>query len=335
MIRPASFVFYLVFLAGLAFACYRLPYPNFDRYIYEAIVRGKSQSIEDVYSAVKHSDPSAEASSLLDSPQHLRELEPLYSIRPIYIAGISLLARSMPILSAISLISAISVFAIGVVILLWTNRPLLSGFLIAAAPIAYVGRFGTPDAFATAFVVAALWLLDRRQSLALALLFLSLGIRTDNIVLLLAVLAFLAWERKLPALAAAACAAVAALIVAGINHVAGNYGWLVLFHFSFVGGRSPAEVPHTLTMGQYLRGVASGAFILNRAAVWLLVGCVAWRFRPNPLLLIVASAALVHFFLFPSGEDRYFVWAYVMAGVALIRCLDIAVGATGLKTAPA
>jgi hypothetical protein len=36
---------------------------------------------------------------------------------------------------------------------------------------------------------------------------------------------------------------------------------------------------------------------------------------------------LAHFLLYPSGEDRYLIWAYVVAGVSLITCIGWGSGA--------
>ena len=58
---------------------------DFDRYIYEALVRGRYQDVQKIYPNVKHENPRAEASSVLDSPEHLGQLEPLYAIRPLYL----------------------------------------------------------------------------------------------------------------------------------------------------------------------------------------------------------------------------------------------------------
>jgi len=49
---------------------------------------------------------------------------------------------------------------------------------------------------------------------------------------------------------------------------------------------------------------------------------LAWRRHRDPLLIVAGCAAAVHFLLYPSGEDRYLIWAYVVAGVSLIRSLD-------------
>jgi hypothetical protein len=307
----------------LGFACYRSPVDNLDRYIYEAIVRGKSQSIDAVYALVKHGSPRAEQSTVLDSPQHLQELEPMYAIRPVYLAAISGLSRAVPIQNAISLISAVSLFGIGLVVLFWTKRPLLAGLLMAAIPIPVLGRVGGPDALAAALVISALWLLHWNIILALGLLFVSLGVRTDDILILFAVLAWLAWEKKMSRLVAGALAVAAVAIVLGINHWAGNYGWVALFRFSFISGRYPAQIPHVLTAGEYVRGLWRGAFaIADQVAVWIILGILAWRRRRDPLLIVAGCAAAAHFLLYPSGEDRYLIWAYVVAGVSLIRSFD-------------
>jgi hypothetical protein len=308
----------------MAFACYRSPLDNLDRYIYEAVVR-KSQPIDAVYAVVKHESPRAEQSSILDSPQHLQELEPMYAIRPIYVAAISVVSAALPIQKAISFVSAVSLFGIGLTVLCWTKRPLLAGLLMAAIPIPVLGRAGGPDALAAALVISALWVLERSRSrgIALTLLFVSLGVRTDNLLILLAVLAWLAWEKKLPRAMAVALAAAAVGIVLGINHWAGNYGWIVLFRFSFISGRYPAQIPHVLTLREYIRGLWNGAYAMaDQLAIWVLLGILAWRRRPEPLLVVAGCAAAAHFLLYPSGEDRYLIWAYIVAGVSLIRSYD-------------
>jgi hypothetical protein len=177
LLRFLQFTLYILFLSGAAFACYRRPVPDdFDRYIYEAIVRGRSQPIEVVYNLVKHENPRAEASTVLDSPQHLRELEPFYAIRPLYLEAISHVSAFLSFQSAINLISAASLFGIGVVVLGWTKKPLASALLMATYPVLLLGRMGTPDALASLLAISGLWLIDRENQsvLGLSLLLVSL-----------------------------------------------------------------------------------------------------------------------------------------------------------------
>jgi hypothetical protein len=304
VLRASQFALCILFLAALASACYRHPVSDdFDRYVYEAIVRGRSQPIEAVYSIVKHENPRAE-----------------------------------------NFISSASLFGIGLIVLFWTKRPLLTCLLLAASPIVLLGRFGTPDALSALLVIAALYLLDRRllddrlldhrllghrlidqrrDLFALALLFVSLGVRTDNVLLLFAVLAWLVWERRLSYPVVALTAALALGIVLAIDHWAGAYGWVVLFRFSFIGGRYPAQIPHSLAVREYLSAFARGALaVADRVAIWLLLAIVAWKRSPNFLLILVGAAAAAHFLLFPSPEDRYLIWAYIVTGVLFIRSFE-------------
>jgi hypothetical protein len=323
LLSISKFVLCVLFLAALAFACYRSQIDNLDRYIYEGIVLGKTHSVEVAYSIVKHESPAAERSSVMDSPQHLREGEPMYTIRPLYLETISVLSKVLPIQKAISLISASALFGTGIIVLCWTERPLLTALLMAAYPIPYLGRLGGPDAMAALLVIASLWLLSERKNLALILLFVSLGVRTDDILILLAVLAWLIWEKKIPQVVAALIAIIGIGTVLAINHWAGNYGWIVLFRFSFIGGLYPAQIPHVLTIREYLHAFARGVYAdLDRVAVWLLLGILAWRRGQDTLLIVAGSAVAVHFLLFPSPEDRYLIWAYIVAGVSLIRSFD-------------
>jgi len=323
--RLLQFSISVLFLLGLAIAVYKRPIPDdFDRYVYEAIVLGKSEPVESIYARVKHESPRAEGSSVLDSPQHLSELEPLYKIRPLYIDLISLLGRLIPIQRAINLLSALSLFGIGIVVLLWTQKPLQTALLMTFYPVLNLGRSGTPDALAALLAISALCLIDTRGAkyLALGVLFLSLGVRTDNILVLLAVLAWMLWDEKVSIYVAAICALLAIAIVLGINHWAGNYGWIVLFRYSFIGGKYPAELPHSLSIREYLSGFFLGLTGLPQLAIWILIGIWAWIRKPDALLLVTCLALVAHFVLFPSPEARYLVWGGIVAAAMLIRSFN-------------
>ena len=314
-------------LLGVCVACYRHPVLDyFDRLIYEAIVLGKSKPIDVAYDIVKHENQRSEASSILSSPQHLRELEPLYAIRPLYLETLRGLSFLMPLRRAIDLVSAASYFGIGIITMLWTRRPCLAVLLMAAYPLLVVARIGGPDALAALLAIAGLWLIAQttRQSPGLVWLFVSLGVRTDNVLLLLAVLGWLLWKKQLSRVAAAVLALVAIATVLGIDQWAGNYGWIVLFQFSFVAKAiSPLQVPHTLTLAEYFWALLGGTgAIAVHVALWILLGILAWVRGRDGVLVVIGLAAIMHFLLFPSPEDRYFVWAYIVVGITLIRSFD-------------
>lgn len=327
LFRRAQFAACILFLLGISFVCYSHPVPDdFDRYIYEAIVRGKSQPVSEVYAIVKHENRRAEESSVLDSPEHLQELEPLYKIRPLYLGLISLVSWKFPIQQSITLISAACYFGIGLVVLFWTKRPLESGLLMAAYPLLVLGRIGTPDALAGLLAIGGLWMIAEEIALVagLFLLFLSVSARTDNLLILLAVLAWLAWEKRVKLWIAGPIALLALAFTAGINFAAGNYGWIVLFRLSFLGGGSPAQISHSLSTHEYLSVFARNfTVIFSHVAIWILLGILAWRKSRNPLLIVVALTTVAHFILFPSPEDRYLIWAYIVVGVGVIQAFSL------------
>src|SRR5207302_2416196 len=148
-----------------------------------------------VYETVKDESPRAEASTILDSPDHLAKLEPLYKIRPLYIFLIAAIAATgISIQHTINLISAASLFGIGIALGVWTRRLLLSALIAMSALIAVLGRMGTPDALSAAAVIFALLAITREGiDLGCMLLLVSVWIRTDNVIVLGLALPILCW----------------------------------------------------------------------------------------------------------------------------------------------
>jgi hypothetical protein len=318
----------VVALLGVCAASYRHPVADdFDRFIYEAIVLEKSKPIEAVYAIVKHENQRSEASSILDSPQHLHDLEPLYAIRPLYVEALRALSFVMTLRKGIDFLSAASYFGIGIIAIIWTKRPVLAVLLMSAYPLLVLARIGAPDSLSALFVITGLWLIQQRriQSAGLLLLFVSIAVRTDNVLLLLATVAWCAWEKRIGYVAGAVLALLSVAFVFAINHWAGNYGWIALFHYSFLGhGRlSPADMPHTLTLQQYIGALLRGTLAITvHVTLWILLGILSWFRRPSSVLIIILLDVAVHFLMFPSPEDRYFIWAYIVTGITLIRTFD-------------
>ena len=318
---------YLAVVAGLAWMCFIRPAPDdFDRYIYDALVRGRQQPLEAVYAIVKHENPRAEASGVLDSPISLGHLEPLYAIRPMYIEAITLFhLAGIPIQKAITLISALSLFGIGVVLLIWTRRPLFALLFLATPEVVNPARIGTPDALGALVSVAGLLALVRNSLfLGIVLLLLSVWVRTDNVLLAVCALGWLMWERTLTPAQGMALILLAVASVWLINHYSGNYGWAVLFRYSFVGGRYPARIAGHVTLREYVAAVvANSPIAAPHLAIGVLLGAAAWCWQKQqrPLLLAAGAAAAAHFLLFPSPETRYLLPSYLVAGAVFIAGL--------------
>ena len=276
-----------------------------------------------MYPVIKHSNKRAEESSILDSPAHLGQLEPLYAIKPLYVKAIEATSFTrLPIQGRINLISALSLFGVGIVVLGWTGKPGYSALLLATSATVALGRMGTPDGLSALVVLSGLWAINRNKLvIGVLLLLVSTWIRTDNLLLVIAVIGYLMWQKRMTIVDAAAISALSVGSVAFINHFSGNYSWPVLFQFSFIGGRSPAEIDPRFSVAQYL-GVAarSAETIIPQVAIWALLGVVAWKWSSpyRGWLIPVWIAVVAHFVLYPSPESRYLVWAFVVTGVIFV-----------------
>ena len=324
--KPVVSFLYVAFCFALAAGCYMSAYDNLDRYLYESLIRTRKQSIEDVYRIVKHESVRAEESTILDSPEHLAQLEPMYAIRPMYVQTIALLNDfGMSPNKAISMVSAGAIFLIGVLMWRSTGSLLYSAIIMAMPATLTLGRFGTPDALSSLVVVAGcIAALRNKVFIAVLLLLTSVWIRTDNLLIAVAMLAWLAAEHKVGRLQAIVLGALALGSVVYINTLAGNYGWSVLMHFTFVGGKYPAEISTGISLSNYLHAFAANASsLISQMAVGILCAVAAWQLKSQErmFLLPVAVACGLHYALFPSGEARYLLWASLVASIIFIRAL--------------
>lgn len=318
---------YFLFTIGLASACYLRPIAgDFDRYIYESLVRARSQSLTEIYLIVKHESPRAEASSILDSPLHLGELLPLYAIRPLYIQTVSIINDAgMPIQPSISLVSAISLFVMAWLLALRTGNYLGSALMILTPGMVEIGRSGGPDALSSLFVIFGCFLvLSNKLLTGILLLLVSVWVRTDNVLVVIAMLAWLWHEGKLRLPYAVTLSVVASASVAWINFWSGNYGLKVLFYCSFISGRAPAEVVPRISAADYAHiFLSSVQSVAPQLALWVLLGLAAWQMgaRYRTVLLPILFACIIHFLLFPSPEARYFAWAFPICGALFIQAM--------------
>jgi hypothetical protein len=318
---------YLMFLVVMAYFCFKRPMVSFDKYIYEAIVLSREESLEQAHQFITKHYPDLSTSPRAGTTAGLAMMEPYYTIRPLYLLGVAAVHEVLGIENSLSFISALGVFGTGIVLLLWTRKPILSALMLGTPAFVVAGRLGGPDASAMFFLsAAALCLFHRRLLIGLALLLASVWVRTDSILFVLLVLAWLWWKEEITAPQFAVLTAVGTASVWTINYFAGNYGWRVLFMNSFVHFYLPEETPR-LTVPMYLRAVGQGLTFIpgELLPLWIVLGAAAWRsgnplFRP--LLLCAAGASVVRFALFPCPDDRYFVWAYVIVAAAFASCWD-------------
>jgi hypothetical protein len=323
-----KFVAYTFLMFLVAAVCYLRPSPDdFDRYVYEALIRSAKQPPEKIFEIVKHESPRVETSAAMDTPEHLAELEPLYAIRPIYLELATVpVEMGLAPQKSIDLVSAASLFLIAMLTYACTENYVYSAILVTGSAVVVLGRIGTPDALSSLVVVAGcMAVLHRRLFLGTLALMISVWIRTDNVLIALAVLAWLVWERKLKNVYACILALLAVASVQWINFLSGNYGWKILLHYSFVSGQSPAQITSGISLTQYAHVFFVNAeSLFPQIAPYLLLGVITWRIgsKEREFLIPVLAACMIHYFLFPSPEARYLTWACILIGVLFIRALS-------------
>jgi hypothetical protein len=251
----------------------------------------------------------------------------MYAVKPLYVRAIEATAfTGLPMQSRINLISALSLFGVGLVVLAWTGKPGYSALLLASSSITVIFRMGTPDGLSAFIVLAGLWAISQSRFLiGILLLVVSVWIRTDNVLLVMAILGYLLWGKNISAADASVLGMISVASVALINRLSGNYSWRVLFQFSFIGGRSPAEIDPRFGISEFVGVAARNAeTIVPQIAIWTFLSAIAWKVNPSRsrLLIPVWGTVAAHYVLYPSPESRYLVWAYLVTGIIFIVALQ-------------
>src|SRR6185312_1521281 len=102
-------------------------------------------------------------------------------------------------------------------------RPGHCALLMVTPAIVVLGRIGTPDALSSLLLLSSAWALVRQRIFpAVLLLLASIWTRTDNILFVVLVLAWLAATSKLSPSQSAIFGVVSAASVLVINHFSGN-----------------------------------------------------------------------------------------------------------------
>src|SRR5277367_2562840 len=333
---------YTGFCVALAIVTYLRPLPTFDRYLYAGAVASLRYSdpvtIHRIARAEFDTQPSPFPfesvavepyfADVRDNPYHFAQQLGLFRVKLGYVAAGYVLSRAgLPILSGLRLISACCLFFVGMVVLAWTRHALLAAMLLLTPPVLNLGRMVTADPFSTTMVFLALFALDKKRDLlATTLLIASIVVRSDNVVLVLILLGWMVWRRHLRLPVGALFGAVSVATSALVNQIAGLYSWRVLMQHSFVKPEiEPISHPVLISFAGYLHALAGlRAVPYTFMTVWILVAAAVWKRLPEgsifrDLLPVAGLYIVVRLLIFPNFDDRVFVWAYLLAGAALIQ----------------
>lgn len=322
----------LILLSGAIFA-FRRPFSwNWDALAYMDLAwLSEGKTAQQAHTAVYLQIKNTELSTLATSSKAGRKLAvslplfddrlPFYSIRPGYIFLIRLAnLAGFDMFDAPRVVSGIGYLGIGFLLYFWgmeyTNGILLflwASVVMVSGVMLHLARLVTPDAISTLLVLAGLYLAIEKDRLlpGLLLLFGALFIRTDDVLIILAVLAWLTLKHRLKFYQSTVLAALGCGVVEILNKLSGNYGWKVLFNVSFMKYSAyPSAETANVSALQYLRVASHNFHVLDQSylPLVLLMGVIAWLVKPGykicTVLGVVGIAMAMHFVLYPTHEVR-------------------------------
>ncbi len=271
-----------------------------------------------------------------ENPADFESQLSMYRVKIGYIEALRVLEPVTGIVKAAVLLSILPLFGFGLICLLWLRREnALQGAILLAPALVVADLFHmttavTPDMLLAVVSMGVLYLLAKKQDVAACLLlFLSVFVRPDNIILVFALLlTAIAFGWRILPIALTFVASFAACLL--ISKFGGHPGWWAHFYFSCV------EIQNSMTNFHpdfslvafakgYMRGVTVALLDNDWPPLFLAVlagWALLWRAgrtgtgRENALMFALAIGALGKFASFPLPDDRfYFVF---LAGMAML-----------------
>jgi hypothetical protein len=348
---------FVVFLTLAAFRAYQYPAYSSDGFEYMAnVVAMHGASIREIHDTVYRevlagvprptldhllgNDPveTSQSRSFRDravNPYHFAEFLPCFAVRPVFNELVYVLHYKLGIglLRATVLIAVLSYWAMGWILLAWISRYVASPWaelvcllLLLTPPIWDLARWPQPDALSCMISLLALYFILEKTwvTAGLTILLATVYVRTDNVLLVMSVLAYLSiLNHTIDKTKAAILAAVAIGSVLLINHFAGDYGARMLYYRVFTAvPLAPGEMVVRFGFRDYLVALRAGvtAVIHGEFIPFALMGVVGLLRRPpSPILgLTIVSVAYCtsHFLIYPDVEERYFGLFFLARGVA-------------------
>lgn len=271
-----------------------------------------------------------------ENPADFQSQLSMYRVKVAYIALLRALEPITGFVKAAILLSVLPSLALGVLCLYWLGRAnaLQGAFLLAPvlllADYAHMTTAVVPDMLVSFVSLLAVYLFARKRDLAASVvLFASVLIRPDNIILafalLLTAIAF-GW-RILPLLATFMASLVAGVVMSNLG---GHPGWWTHFYFSCVEiQNSMANFHPDFSFGAFARGFMRGVLVAIMDNDWPALFALllaAWALlnragrtgieRANALVFALAIGTVGKFASFPLPDDRfYFVFISAMTVV--------------------
>ena len=274
------------------------------------------------------------------NPYRFAEFLPCFAVRPIFNELVYVLHYGFGIglLRATVLISVLSYWLLGWVVFNWISRyspepwaALVSLLVMLTPPLWDLARWPMPDALSCLVLLLALyWILEKEcLPLGVTVLLASVYVRTDNVLLVLTVLAYLSVvNNAIEKPKAAVLVAVSIGSVFLINHFAGDYGAKLLYYRAFIAPPiAPGEIVAHFGFNDYIAAFRSGVAVIVHGdfVTFGLMGFVGLLRRPRHAILGMGAITVFYsagrFLVFPLADERYFALFFVAMGILLASSL--------------
>ena len=332
------------FLGGFAFVSVKSPSRNFDMIFYSSIILNLSgsnekEAHENVFKKIQNDIPdkfkdwSKEYNFLKvkNDFDHYKSRLPFYNIRPLYNwSSLMLYQSGVDLFLSTSLVSTISILTglVLLIVLLYNNLQnsflLLLILLYDFPSLLSLSGLSTPDGMV--FLLLCIYFIvffnSKESYLHYFILPFFILIRTDLIVFNFIVFGLNFYRKKKISFE------VIPLLISGalylfINSYFDNYGWKTIIRFSFLDRY--IIMPETqITITEYCSILISGvkALIQNISFFQFLIICglnffLSIKFKLlsikfQDFILVCVLYVCIHFLLFPSIKERFFVGLYIL-----------------------
>lgn len=275
--------------------------------------------------------------TVFNDPNSLEQQLPFYKIKIVYVELIRALKNfgiSYP--KATYVVSAFfasaSICILAALSAEFGVYTLLVPFIAAFAGFDSLARGSSPDAIACFFALLATYSFARRSIFVYPLAGLMPLVRTDLIILsvLLMIFDFVRKKRFYPILAGI----VGVTSYAAVNKLAGSYGYLTLFNFTFIGlDPYPRDMKLSHEFWLYLKPYLDclPKLVSHRHAIvypllfYSLVIRKDYKILSSEMYAVTMIAVLYmlsHLALFPVYDERFFVFPVSILCVSLMRTLS-------------
>lgn len=285
--------------------------------------------------------------TVFNDPISLEQQLPFYNVKIVYVELIRLLKhfgitypRATYLISAFfasaSVMVLAALFAHYGVALFWI--PVVAIF----SGYATLARLSTPDAIACFFALLSVYLFTIKSRLVYVMVPLLPLIRTDLVLVSFLLMAFDFGIKR--SASSIAVGVLSFLVYFGLTRIAGGYGYLTLFNYTFIQiAPYPRDMMLSRNASAYLRPYYEGflaLFIHRHALLYFLAIYFAyanqWHKRAGlefpVLVLMPCTYALLHLILFPHYELRFFVFPVSLIFAALLIMPVLKTGGSAAAT---